>query len=76
MSVQDYATIIMTGIAVLTGVYGLLRWLVKNWLNELKPNGGASLKDAVNRLDTQVKDQGKRIDDIYSMLYIHVRKEK
>jgi hypothetical protein len=76
MSVQDYATIIMTGIAVLTGVYGLLRWLVKNWLNELKPNGGASLRDAVNRLDTQVKDQGKRIDDIYSMLYIHVRKEK
>jgi hypothetical protein len=76
MSVQDWGTVVITGIAVLTGVYGLLRWLVKNWLNELKPNGGASLKDAVCRLDTQVRDQGKRIDDIYSMLYVYTRKEK
>jgi hypothetical protein len=32
-----------------------VRWLVKHYLNELKPNGGSSLKDAVNRLETQME---------------------
>lgn len=76
MSIQDWTALIIAGIAILTGVYGLLKWLVRNWLNELKPNGGASLKDAVNRLDTQSKEQSKRIDDIYSMLYIYTRRDK
>ena len=32
-------------IAVLSGVLIGLRFLVKGWLNELRPNGGASMKD-------------------------------
>jgi hypothetical protein len=29
--------------------------LVKHYLYELKPNGGASLKDSVSRLETKVE---------------------
>jgi hypothetical protein len=32
-----------------------VRWLVKHYLYELKPNSGASLKDSVIRLEEKVK---------------------
>jgi hypothetical protein len=38
-----------------------VRWLVKHYLNELKPNGGSSLKDSVQRLED-------RIDDLYRLV--------
>jgi hypothetical protein len=31
----------------------MIRWLVKHYLDELKPNGGGSLKDQVNRLEQE-----------------------
>lgn len=76
MSVQDWSALAVALIAVLSGVYGLLRWLVKNWLNELKPNGGASVKDAVTRLDIEVKNQSTRIDDIHAMLRVLIERKK
>jgi hypothetical protein len=33
---------------------GLVRWLVKHYLSELKNNGGSSLKDQVDRLEVRV----------------------
>ena len=33
----------------------MIRWMVKHYLNELKPNGGSSLKDSVARLETQME---------------------
>jgi hypothetical protein len=76
MSVQDWSAVAVALIAVLSAVYGLLRWLVKNWLNELKPNGGTSVKDAVTRLDIEVKNQGTRIDDIHAMLRVLIERKK
>jgi hypothetical protein len=32
-----------------------VRWLVKHYLNELKPNSGSSLKDSVIRLEEKVE---------------------
>lgn len=34
------------GAAVIVGI----RWTIKHYLSELKPNGGSSLKDAINRI--------------------------
>ena len=31
-----------------------MRWMVKHYLNELKPNGGSSIKDKVNKLEEKV----------------------
>ena len=33
----------------------VVRWLVKHYLYELKPNSGTSLKDSVTRLETKVE---------------------
>jgi hypothetical protein len=45
----------------LIGVLAGLRWLVKGWLNELRPNGGESLKDHVTRLE-------KRMDELFIVI--------
>jgi hypothetical protein len=46
---------------IVGGFAGGVRWLVKHYLNELKPNGGSSLKDSVKRLED-------RIDDLYKLI--------
>lgn len=76
MSPQDWSAVIVASLAVISAVYGLLRWLVKGWLVELKPNGGSSLRDAVNRLDAQAKEQSKRIDNIHEMLLTLINRKR
>jgi len=33
-----------------------VRWLVKHYLYELKPNSGSSMKDSITRLERQVEE--------------------
>jgi hypothetical protein len=47
--------------AVLTSLLVGLRFLIKGWLNELRPNGGQSMKDQLTRLE-------QRVDDLYSLM--------
>jgi len=42
--------------AVLTSLLLGLRWVIKSYLQELKPNGGSSMKDQLNRLESRVDD--------------------
>ena len=55
MSAQDYATIAVAVCTVIGGFATAVRWLVKHYLNELKPNSGSSLKDSVIRLEEKVE---------------------
>lgn len=56
-------------LGVFGGFFGLMRYMIKV-LSELKPNGGTSLKDQVNRLE-------QRVDDIYNiLLQSNVRKKR
>ena len=48
-------------IAVLSGGLVGLRFLVKGWLNELRPNGGSSIKDQITRLE-------QRVDDLFVLI--------
>jgi len=48
-------------ISVLSGGLIGLRFLVKGWLNELRPNGGQSMKDQITRLE-------KRVDDLFILI--------
>ena len=61
MTVQDFAALVAAIATGLAGVTAMLRFLVIHYLNELKPNGGGSIKDQVNRLET-------RVDKIYELL--------
>jgi hypothetical protein len=55
-------------IAVLSGVLIGLRFLVKGWLNELRPNSGSSIKDAVDRIDQRSSRLEKRVDDLFVLI--------
>ena len=55
MTLANWAALIVSIIAIVTGFAGAVRWLVKHYLYELKPNGGASIKDSVSRLETRVE---------------------
>ena len=46
---------------IIGGVGALIRFLVKHYLYELKPNGGGSMNDRITRLE-------QRLDDIYKFL--------
>ncbi len=54
MTPADWAGIAVSVIAIVTGFAAGVRWLVKHYLYELKPNGGSSLKDKVNHLEEKV----------------------
>jgi hypothetical protein len=61
MSAVDIAAICAAITTVFTGFAIGLRFLVKGWLNELRPNGGSSIKDQINRLEG-------RVDDLFVLL--------
>lgn len=55
MQAQDYATVAVAVMTIIGGFIGAVKWLVKHYLNELKPNGGSSVKDSIARLETKVE---------------------
>lgn len=61
MSAQDTAALVVAATTVIGSFIGSVRWLVKHYLNELKPNSGSSMRDQVNRLEA-------RVDTIISLL--------
>ena len=61
MTAQDWAAFTVAMMTVTAGFAGFVKWLVKHYLSELKPNGGGSVKDQVNRLE-------ERVDQIYLIL--------
>jgi hypothetical protein len=61
MQAQDYATVAVAVLTIIGGFVGAVKWLVKHYLNELKPNGGSSIKDSMARLE-------ERIDDLYKLV--------
>ena len=61
MSLAEWAAFGAGGCAVLSAVLVGLRFLVRGWLNELRPNGGSSMKDQLTRLE-------KRVDDLFILI--------
>ena len=55
MTPTEWAGLAVAIITLITAFTGLIRWLVKHYLYELKPNGGSSLKDKVNTLEEKVE---------------------
>ncbi len=54
MSAQDLAAWLVAVVTVLGGIAAFTQFMIKHYLSELKPNGGGSLKDQVNRLEARV----------------------
>jgi hypothetical protein len=61
MTPNDWVAIVVGGCAILTSLLVALRWVIKGWLNELRPNGGSSMKDQITRLE-------QRVDDLFVLI--------
>ena len=56
MSTSDWAALAVS-VTTIVGAAALgVRHLVKYYLSELRPNGGSSLRDSVDRLERQVEE--------------------
>jgi hypothetical protein len=61
MTANEWVGIAVGVCAISTSLLVCLRWVIKSYLQELKPNGGSSMKDQLSRLE-------QRVDDLYSLI--------
>jgi hypothetical protein len=61
MTANDFVAIAVGVSALLTSLLLALRWVIKSYLAELKPNSGSSMKDQLTRLE-------KRVDDLFMLI--------
>ena len=52
---MDTAALAVAATTVIGSFIGSVRWLVKHYLTELKPNGGSSMNDRITRLEARVE---------------------
>lgn len=85
MTIQDWAALILSILSIIAVLAGGIKWLVKHYLSELKPNAGSSLKDQVSRLETALDEQRidsinsrnrqeNKLDEMYKILIEHIAK--
>ena len=55
MTVQDMAAVAVAAMSVIGSFIGSVRWLVKHYLAELKPNSGSSMRDEIAELRGRVE---------------------
>jgi hypothetical protein len=68
MTPADYATLAVAVTVIITAFAGAVRWLVKHYLAELKPNGGNSMRDGINTNSERLVRLETRVDKIYELL--------
>ena len=61
MTPNEWAGIAVAVTTIVASFAGSVRWLVKHYLTELKPNHGSSLRDSVDRLE-------KRVDELFTLI--------
>jgi len=85
MTIQDWASLIVAILTIVSSIAFGIKWLVKHYLSELKTNGGSSVKDQISRLENAVDEQRidsiksrdrqeKKLDEMYKILLEHINK--
>jgi cell shape-determining protein MreC len=85
MTIQDWASLIVAILTIVSSIALSIKWLVKHYLSELKTNGGSSVKDQMNRMELELKEhkdesgkfrerQEKKLDEMYKILIEHIAK--
>jgi hypothetical protein len=87
MTIQDWASLIVAILTIVSTIAFGIKWLVKHYLVELKPNSGSSLKDQVSRLENALDEQRidsinsrnrqeNKLNEMYKILLEHISKSK
>lgn len=85
MTIQDWASLIVAILTIVSTIAFGIKWLVKHYLVELKPNSGSSMKDQISRLESALDEQRidsinsrnrqeKKLDEMYKILIDHIAK--
>jgi hypothetical protein len=61
MTLNEWVAVAVGVCAVSSSLLLGLRWVIKSYLSELKPNSGSSIKDQINRLE-------QRVDDLFVLI--------
>jgi hypothetical protein len=56
MSISDWAALTSTVLGIGGAVILGIRWTIKHYLAELKPNGGSSMRDAITKIGTDMTE--------------------
>ena len=83
MTIQDWASLIVAILTIVSSIAFGIKWLVKHYLVELKPNSGSSMKDQISRLEGALDEQRidsiksrdrqeKKLDEMYEILIKHI----
>ena len=90
MTIQDWAALTLSVLTILGIFVAGIKFLVKHYLSELKPNSGSSMKDQISRLETrineadvsrqQMKEDHKamktKLDHMYDILLEYISRNK
>lgn len=68
MTSIDWLGIIVAICSIIGAFATAVRFLVKYYLAELKPNGGSSIKDRVSDMQDKMDRLEGRVDEIYRLL--------
>ena len=68
MTPNDWVAIAVGGCAIASSLLLALRWVIKSYLAELKPNSGSSLYDAIARIDQKSTRLEQRVDDLFILI--------
>jgi hypothetical protein len=85
MTIQDWASLIVAILTIISSIAFAIKWMVKHYLSELKPNSGSSMKDQISRLESALDEQRvdsimsrerqeKKLDEMYKILIEHIAK--
>jgi hypothetical protein len=85
MTIQDWASLIVAILTIVSSIAFAIKWMVKHYLSELKPNSGSSMKDQISRLESALDEQRvdsimsrdrqeKKLDEMYKILIEHISK--
>lgn len=68
MTVNDWAALAVSSVTIIGALIASIRWLVKHYLSELKPdgNGGHNLEGRVKRIED-------KLDTLYNILIANNR---
>lgn len=81
MTIQDWASLIVAILTIVSSIAFGIKWLVKHYLAELKTNGGSSMRDEIQSIkvrqdeaDVVRRDMDRKLDKMYSILIEYIAK--
>lgn len=68
MSAVDWAALLVALTTLISAQAALSKFLTKHYLHELKPNGGGSIKDKVDKLEDKSSKLEEKVDFLTDLI--------